>query len=297
MHSLENSKVSNTVICDEFSAKKLEDNTNLNSIRKGNCNRLVLAHINISSIRNKLDISVQQITNNVDILMISETKLDNSFPKGQFLIPEYSSPYRFDRNCRGRGIMLYVREDIPSKLLSIKNQPIEGFYKEINLRKKKWLLCGTHNPHRNSTGNHLDSLSKNVAVYSSAYDNYIVISDFNIEADSNEMESFCDTFDLTSLIKEPTCYKNPDNPSCIDLILRNKPLSFQNSCVAETGLSDVHPMIFTVTKMTFKKLKPRVINYRNYKHFNNERFRDDLLSEISNSYLEFDNNSFDEFFY
>ena len=48
--------------------------------------------------------------------------------------------------------------------------------------------------------------------------------------------------------------------------------------------------------MTFQKLKPRVINYTGYKHFNNERFRGDLLSEISNSYLEFDSNSFDEFF-
>ena len=192
--------------------------------------------------------------------------------------------------------MLYIREDISSKLLSIENQPIEGFYVEIKLRKKKWLLCGTYNPHRNNVANHLDSLSKNLALYSSAYDNYIVIGDFNVEADSKEMSSFCDTFDLTSLIKEPTCYKNPDNPSCIDRILTNKPFSFQNSCVAETGLSDFHRMILTVTKMTFQKLKPRVINYRDYKHFNNERFRDDLLSEISNSYLEFDNNSFDEFF-
>ena len=110
------------------------------------------------------------------------------------------------------------------------------------------------------------------------------------------MSSFCDTFDLTSLIKEPICYKTPDNPSCIDLILTNKPLSFQNSCVVETGLSDFHRMILTVTKMTFQKLKPRVTNYRDYKHFNNESFRDDLLSGISNSHLEFDNNSFDEFF-
>ena len=47
--------------------------------------------------------------------MISETKLGNSFPEGQFLIPGYNSFYRFDRICRGRGIMLYVREDIPSK--------------------------------------------------------------------------------------------------------------------------------------------------------------------------------------
>ena len=105
------------------------------------------------------------------------------------------------------------------------------------------------------------------------------------------MPSFCDMFDLASLIKEPTCYKNPDNTSCIDLILTKKPFSFQNSCVAETGLSDFHRMILTVTKMTFRKLKPRVINYRDYKHFNNERFRDDLLPEIPNSYLEFDNNS------
>ena len=115
------------------------------------------------------------------------------------------------------------------------------------MRKKKWLLCGTYNPHRNNIGNHLDSLSKNLALYSSAY-NYIVIGDFNIEVDSKEMSSFCDTFDLTSLIKEPTCYKNPDNPSCIDVILTNKPLSFQNSCVAETGLFDFRRMMLKSQK-------------------------------------------------
>ena len=128
-------------------AKKPVVNTNLNFIRKSNFNRLVLAHININSIRNNFDILVQQITNNVDVFIISETRLDNSFPEGQFLIPGYSSPYRFDRNCQWGGIILYVRENIPSKHLSIENQPIESFYIEINLRKKKWLFCGTCNPH------------------------------------------------------------------------------------------------------------------------------------------------------
>ena len=51
------------------------------------------------------------------------------------------------------------------------------------------------------------------------------------------MLSFCDTFDLTSLIKEPTCYKNPDNLSCIDLTLTNKLPSFKNSFVVEIGPS------------------------------------------------------------
>ena len=86
--------------------------------------------------------------------------------------------------------MLHVRKDISSKLLSIENQPVEDFYIEITLWKRKWLICSTYNPHRNSIENHLDSLSKYLVLYSSSYDNYIVIGDFNIEAYSKEMSSF-----------------------------------------------------------------------------------------------------------
>ena len=71
------------------------------------------------------------------MLMISETKLDNSFPEGQFLIEGYSKPYRIDGNGRGGGIMLHVRADIPSKLLSTVLLPMETFYVELNLQKKK----------------------------------------------------------------------------------------------------------------------------------------------------------------
>ena len=45
--------------------------------------------------------------------MISETKLDESFPIGQFLKKGFSTPFRLDRNCHGGGILLYIREDIP----------------------------------------------------------------------------------------------------------------------------------------------------------------------------------------
>ena len=56
---------------------------------------------------------------NTDILMISETKLDESFPPVQFVFDGYSVPFRFDRNRNGGGILLYIREDLPSKLLSM----------------------------------------------------------------------------------------------------------------------------------------------------------------------------------
>ena len=54
------------------------------------------------------------------------------------------------------------------------------------------------------------------------------------------MAGFCDIYDLRSLITEPTCHKYLENPTCIDLILTNHPLSFQNLCVFETGLSELH---------------------------------------------------------
>ena len=78
------------------------------------------------------------VKNNVDILMISETKLDNSFPTAQFLLHGFSAPYRLDRNSKGGGILLYIREDIPSRLLNSKLKTgIETFTVEINLRKRK----------------------------------------------------------------------------------------------------------------------------------------------------------------
>ena len=49
----------------------------------------------------------------VDVFMISETKLDDSFPEGQFFIDDYHTPFRYDRNGNGGGTLLYVHEDIP----------------------------------------------------------------------------------------------------------------------------------------------------------------------------------------
>ena len=71
------------------------------------------------------------IKNNVDILMISETKLDESFPDGQFTVKGYSKPFRLDRNKNGGGIMLYVREDIPARLISVEKSPIEAIFIEL----------------------------------------------------------------------------------------------------------------------------------------------------------------------
>ena len=89
----------------------------LKDIRISNMNKLIFGHLNINSLRNKFDLLSEQVKGSIDILMVSETKLDDSFPKGQFLMEGFHSPFRFDRNRNGGGIMLYVREDTPLNYL------------------------------------------------------------------------------------------------------------------------------------------------------------------------------------
>ena len=82
--------------------------TILSKLRLKNINRIIFAHININSIRNKFHLLTSNLNGKIDILMISETKLDNSFPKSEFIIPGYTEPYRMDRNRHGGGILLYI---------------------------------------------------------------------------------------------------------------------------------------------------------------------------------------------
>ena len=122
-------------------------------------NKLIFAHLDINSIRNKFEELISQVKGTVDVLRISETKIDNSFPIANFLINGFSQPYRIDRNSSGGGIMLYVREDIPSNLLKVESLPIEGFYVELKLRSENWLINCSYNPNRNAIGDHLEALS------------------------------------------------------------------------------------------------------------------------------------------
>ena len=99
------------------------------------------------------------------------------------------------------------------------------------------------------------------------------MGDFNASVSEKCLEEFCNLNGLTSLIKKPTCFKNPDKPTCIDLILTNQPSCFQHNKVFETGLSDFHLLTVTEFKMSFQKLQPKIKNYRDYKNFDNEKFR------------------------
>ena len=97
-------------------------------------------------------------------------------------------------------------------------------------------------------------LSKSIDIYTTKYDNLLFLGDFNAGLENASRKLIAQLIDA-SMKNKPTCYKNHEKPSCIDLILTNCPCSFQNSCVIQTGLSDFHKMVATVMKGTLGKSK------------------------------------------
>ena len=83
------------------SKENKEDLTSLKCLRLNNPNKILIAQLNINSIRNKIDALVNVVQGVVDVLLISDSKIDSSFPIGQFRISGYSCPYRKDRNENG----------------------------------------------------------------------------------------------------------------------------------------------------------------------------------------------------
>ena len=111
----------------------------LTNVRLKNRNRPIIGQLNINFIRNKFDFLCSKISPSLDILLVSETKLDGSFPTVQFLMSGFCRSYRLDHCSNGGGLLLYIREDIPSHLLIEYKPPeyVECLFVEINIRKKK----------------------------------------------------------------------------------------------------------------------------------------------------------------
>ena len=185
-------------------------------------NNVIIGQLNINSLRNKFLSLAEMIKNNLDILILTETKLDHTFPEQQFLISGYKKPFRIDRNKDGGGVMIYVREDIPCDILLKHTIPqnIEAIFVEINLRKNKLLLVGAYHSTNKVYGSSDEVFFKNIGmtldVYSS-YDKFLIAGDFNVKEDDDILDEFMEDYLAKNLVKEPTCFKSTDNPSCIDL--------------------------------------------------------------------------------
>ena len=123
--------------CRSSSTADLDCISRFKEIRTQNFNNVIIGNLNINSLTFKFDELRLLVTGIFDILIITETNLDDTFPLSQFHIDSFSTPYRLDRNRNGGGILIYIREDIPSKIVTKHYFPkdIEALFFELNFRK------------------------------------------------------------------------------------------------------------------------------------------------------------------
>ena len=143
-------------------------------------------------------------------------------------------------------------------LINLKiSENLEGVFVELNFHRKKWLVCCSYNPQKLNITKHLDVIGKNLHLYSSRNENYLFLGDFNSEPSENAIIEFCKIYRLKNIVKGATCYKNPEKPSCMDLIFTNRPRSFHRCNIIETGLSDFHKMTSHRDENVFSKARPK----------------------------------------
>ena len=131
--------------------------------------------------------------------LLSETKIDGSFPNQQFNVSNYKN-FRRDRNKHGGGLLFYINENIPCKLINDEIIPsdIEMIIFESLVKTRKWLCIGVYKSPSQNENYFLDILSKVLTMQTCQYENLILIGDFNLTVNKKNLGVFMNTFNLES---------------------------------------------------------------------------------------------------
>ena len=178
----------------------------LTNIWLKNPKRSFIGQLSINSLQNNFDFLCSKISSNIDLLLFSETKLDDLFPIAQFLKSGFCKSYRLDRCSSSGSLLLYIKEDMPSHLHNEykPSENVKCLFKEINIGRRNvffvahvvfikiiifmriiWATKGTFllpdiNFHVNIS-NHLQHLNKGLEVYLKHYDNLLILGALNSE--------------------------------------------------------------------------------------------------------------------
>jgi len=221
----------------------------------------------------------------VDVLAIGESKIDSSFPDAQFLVDGYRL-YRRDRTTNGGGVLVYVRADIPSRRIK-RDEPkiVEALNIELVINSKKWLMLAAYKTPTMTNKAFSEDITLSLDNSIQHHENLLLIGDLNFDMlcqeKSKTLKDICDIFDLTNLIKTPTCFTKNSDPSLVDVILTNRPRSFNKPMSCDTGLSDCHHLIACVMKCKIKTRSQSQIQYRCFKSLD----ECELVSDVSRAPL------------
>ena len=144
----------------------------MRDLRLKNPKKVTIGHLNINSIPNKFEGIMELVKENLDIFLISEIKIDSSFPDAQFFSQGYSKPHRKDRCLGGGGLLMNFNENIPLRILNAHVIPGDIEILCVDLNKKKWVIIGIYRPPDMNELYFIDNLSRAIDYYSKGYESH-----------------------------------------------------------------------------------------------------------------------------
>ena len=163
----------------------------LRDLRSKHPKNVFLGHLNVNSLRIKFESLNELIKDTFDIFLVTESKLDSSFPDSQFSIPGCRI-VRKDQNRNGGGILFYINEDIPFKVIKSKQLPgnLEILKLEIILDKMKILLMELYKPPSFNEKHFLFDLNNVYNFFCTTFQNITLIGKFTIIPENKKLKDF-----------------------------------------------------------------------------------------------------------
>jgi hypothetical protein len=225
----------------------------------------VIMYYNVNSLKHKF-IELRKILDDalVDVLIIGESKLDETYVDAQFHVNNYKM-YRHDRNSRGGGVMAYFNNIIPHRIRNDLNMYIVNGFLVF-----KQTFC--------KLMDEMFSDSQNI----------IVTGDLNFNMnEKNILSDICDVYRLKNKVNGNTCFKG-DNGTLLDVFLVSNVHYFGECVNTDIGISDCHNIVGCSLKGNLPQNKKKIITYRSYKKFDIDKFNNDVRCNPIERYLSND---------
>ena len=218
-------------------------------LRQQHHSRDLLLHFNINSLQNKIEeLRVINHEMKASIIILTETKIDSSYPNSQFRLGNYRL-FRQDRKEGGGGIMAYVKCGIEVRRLTIPQtcKSLEALALDVKLGDSNIIILGIYRPPRSGGTSHYITVEDELcSIHSWALlqrQSIITMGDLNLDrlkphsTEGKILIDLEDTFQLECLINDAT-RETSKSRTLLDVVLTNKPELFGKAGVIDFGLSD-----------------------------------------------------------
>ena len=245
-----------------------------------------MTFLNIVSLPKKIEeIKLSMQNRSIDIISFSETRLSADISDNMVKIPGYDI-IRKDRNRLGGGVCIYARSTINYQIRNdLLPSNLEAVSIEINKpNSKPFLVVSVYRP-PDAPPSFFTDLEDIVNKIDDERNDLYILGDFNCDliktvpdCATKNLKTLLETYQLSQLINEPTRITETSS-TLIDHFITNDPKKIAHSGVIHTGISD-HSLIYGIRKINIKpKNRENIIEMRNMKRFNSDKFLNDLAAQ------------------